>query len=149
MDNRYFTVYLNNYYKDGFHIIITRNTMSPKKIGVVIGGSGLIGGTIVNYYKTQHSETIDIRAPSSKKLSIREKGDIRSYLQEVQPDFVINASMANLGSNEQLAFEVNYLGPLNLARAATALSIPYIHISSAASLPPGTDLKEEDTLPLS
>ncbi len=31
--------------------------MSAKKIGVVIGGSGLIGGTIVNYYKTQHSET--------------------------------------------------------------------------------------------
>lgn len=123
--------------------------MSHKKIGVLIGGSGLIGGTIVNYYKTQHSETVDIRAPSSKKLSIREEGDIRSYLQEVKPDFVINASMANLASNGQLAFEVNYLGPLNLARAATAQKIPYIHISSAASLPTGIDLKEEDTLTLS
>ncbi len=123
--------------------------MSTKKIGVVIGGSGLIGGTIVNYYKTQHSETIDIRAPSSKKLSIREESDIRSYLSEVKPDFVINASMANLASGGQMAFEVNFLGPLNLARAATALKIPYIHISSAASLPSGTDLKEEDTLSLS
>lgn len=123
--------------------------MSPKKIGVLIGGSGLIGGTIVNYYKTEHSETVDIRAPSSKKVSVREENDIRSYLSEVRPDFVINASMANLGSSGQLAFEVNFLGPLNLARAATALEIPYIHISSAASLPPGIDLKEEDTLPLS
>jgi len=123
--------------------------MSIKKIGVIIGGSGLIGGTIVNYYKTRHYETVDIRAPSSKKLSVREENDIRSYLLEVKPDFVINASMANLASSEQLAFEVNFLGPLNLARAATALKIPYIHISSAASLPSGTDLKEEDTLPLS
>ena len=40
-----------------------------------------------------------------------------------------------LRSSGQLAFEVNFLGPLNLARAATALEIPYIHISSAASLP--------------
>ena len=123
--------------------------MSPKKIGVLIGGSGLIGGTIVNYYKTQHSETVDIRAPSSKKVSIREENDIRSYLSEVRPDFVINASMANLASSGQLAFEVNFLGPLNLARAAAALEIPYIHISSAASLPSGIDLKEEDTQPLS
>ena len=123
--------------------------MSPKKIGVLIGGSGLIGGTIVNYYKTLHSETVDIRAPSSKKVSIREENDIRSYLSEVRPDFVINASMANLASSGQLAFEVNFLGPLNLARAAAALEIPYIHISSAASLPSGIDLKEEDTQPLS
>ncbi len=123
--------------------------MGSKKIGVLIGGSGLIGGTIVNYYKTQYPETVDIRAPSSKKLSIREENDIRRYLTEVSPDFVINASMANLGSDAQLAFEVNYLGPVNLARAATTLNIPYIHISSAATLPPGENLREEDTLPIS
>jgi len=123
--------------------------MAAKKIGVLIGGSGLIGGTIVNYFKTKHSETIDIRAPSSKKLSIREESDIRYYLAEVKPDFVINASMANLASDGQLAFEVNFLGTLNLARAATALKIPYIHISSAATLPPGTDLEEEDTIDIS
>jgi len=122
--------------------------MTEKKTGVLIGGSGLIGGTIVNYYKTQHPETVDIRAPSSKKLSIREEKDIRQYLTEVNPDFVINASMANLGSSGQLAYEVNYLGPVNLARAAAVLQIPYIHMSSAANLPAGTNLKEEDTLPL-
>ncbi len=123
--------------------------MGSKKIGVLIGGSGLIGGTIVNYYKTRHPETVDIRAPSSKKFSIREENDIRRYLIDVKPDFVINASMANLGSDGQLAFEVNYLGPVNLARAATSLKIPYIHISSAATLPPGENLREEDTLPIS
>ncbi len=123
--------------------------MGSKKIGVLIGGSGLIGGTIVNYYKTHHPETVDIRAPSSKKLSIREENDIRRYLADVKPDFVINAAMANLGSDEQLAFEVNYQGPIILARTANGLKIPYIHISSAATLPSGENLREDDTLPLS
>lgn len=122
--------------------------MGSKKTGVLIGGSGLIGGTIVNYYKTFHPETVDIRAPSSKKLSIREEDDIRRYLSEVCPDFIINASMANLGSDGQLAFEVNYQGPVNLARAANALKIPYLHISSAATLPSGEDLPEDATLPI-
>ncbi len=122
--------------------------MGSKKLGVLIGGSGLIGGTIVNYYQTHHPEKVDIRAPSSKKLSVREAEDICRYLSEVQPDFVINASMTNLGSDGQLAYEVNYLGPINLARAANALGIPYIHISSAATLPDGKNLKEEQTLTL-
>ena len=69
--------------------------MARKQIGVLTGGSGLIGGTIVNFYKTYHPETVDIRAPSSKKLSLREEADIKRYLLDVKPDFVINAAMAN------------------------------------------------------
>ena len=122
--------------------------MGAKKTGVLIGGSGLIGGTIVNFYKTRFPDTFDIRAPSSKKMSIREEEDIRRYLADVNPDFVINAAMASLGSSGQLAYEVNYLGPVNLARAANALKIPFIHISSSATLPAGVNLREEDTLPL-
>ncbi len=122
--------------------------MGSKKIGVVTGGSGLIGGTIVNFYKTRFPDTVDIRAPSSKKMSIRSEADIRRYLNDVSPDFVVNAAMARLNSDGQMAYEVNYLGPVNLARAANALDIPYIHISSSATLPPGENLREEDTLPL-
>jgi nucleoside-diphosphate-sugar epimerase len=123
--------------------------MSEKKTCVLIGGSGLIGGTIVNFYKKRFPDSVDIRAPSSKKVSLREEADICDYLANINPDFVINAAMANLGANSQLAYEVNYLGPINLARAANALSIPYIHISSAATLPAGENLREEDTLTLS
>ena len=57
--------------------------------------------------------------------------------------------MAGLGSDGELAYAVNYLGPVNLARAANALNIPFIHISSSATLPCGENLREEDTLPLS
>ncbi len=126
---------------------MTKESSSPKKLmGVLIGGSGLIGGTLAHYFKTQTSANIDLRAPSSKKLSIRNAVDIRDYLKRVKPDFVINTAIANIGSDSQLSLEVNYVGTLNMARAAAALNIPYIHVSSAATLPTGENLSEEDCL---
>jgi nucleoside-diphosphate-sugar epimerase len=124
--------------------------LSQKKrnLGVLIGGSGLIGGTLAHYFKTQAPDDFDIRAPSSKKLSVRNAQDIIVYLKRARPDFVINAAMAALDSDAQLSFEVNYLGCVNLARACCALKIPYIHFSSAAVLPHGENLAEEDQLPL-
>ncbi len=115
-------------------------------MGVLIGGSGLIGGTLAHYFKTKTRDDIELRAPSSKKLSIRNTPDIIDYLKRLQPDFVINTAIANIDSDSQLALEVNYIGTLNLARAAAALKIPYIHISSAATLPNGENLTEDDSL---
>ena len=120
-----------------------------KRLGVLIGGSGLIGGTLAHYFKTETEHEIDIRAPSSKKLSIRNAEDIKNYLIRARPDFVINSAVAALDCDAQLAFEVNYLGCVNLARACCALGIPYIHISSAATLPNGENLSEDEHLPLS
>jgi len=131
--------------------IISSSGESPgkKRLGVLIGGSGLIGGTMAHYFKTKTADEIDIRAPSSKKLSIRNAEDIKNYLIRTNPDFVINSAVAALDSDGQLAFEVNYLGCVNIARACCALGIPYIHISSSATLPSGENLSEEDHLPLS
>jgi len=123
-------------------------SQKKRSLGVLIGGSGLIGGTLAYYFKTQAPDDFDIRAPSSKKLSVRNAQDIIVYLKRAKPDFVINAAMASLDSDAQLAFEVNYLGCVNLARACCALKIPYIHFSSAAVLPHGENLAEEDQLPL-
>jgi nucleoside-diphosphate-sugar epimerase len=119
-----------------------------RRLGVLIGGSGLIGGTLAHYFKSKTPEEFDIRAPSSKKLSIRNSQDIVAYLKRVRPDFVINAAMASLDSDAQLAFETNYLGSVNIARACSALNISYIHMSSAAVLPHGKNIAEEDRLPL-
>ncbi|NOX79553.1 MAG: SDR family oxidoreductase [Deltaproteobacteria bacterium] len=122
--------------------------VSGKRLGVLIGGSGLIGGTLAYYFKTRTAGKIDIRAPSSKKLSIRNVDDIKAYLTQVRPDFVINTAIAAIDSDAHLAFEVNYLGSVNLARACCALGIPYIHFSSAVTLPNGENLVEDDHLPL-
>ena len=115
--------------------------------GLLVVGSGLIGGYLLHYFKTKTPE-IDVRAPNSKKLSLRELNDIIGYFKKHKPDFVINTAITAIRSDALLSYEVNYLGSINLARAALALNIPYIHISSAATLPPGENLTEEDHLPL-
>jgi GlcNAc-P-P-Und epimerase len=122
-------------------------TLPDKRLGVLIGGSGLIGGTLMHYFKTRTPE-IDILAPNSKKLSLREPEDLKRYFTRYRPDFIINCAIAAIDSDPQLAFETNYLGSVNLARVALTLGIPYIHFSSAAVMPDGENLGEEELLPL-
>jgi len=116
--------------------------------GLLIGGSGLIGGYLTHFFKTKTPHDIELRAPNSKKLSLREPEDIKGYCRKLRPDFIINAAIASIDSDAELCLEVNTRGSINLARAALALKIPYIHISSAATLPTGENLTEEDHLPL-
>lgn len=121
---------------------------NDKKLGVLIGGSGLIGGGILDYFKSRNEVEFELLAPNSKRLSLRDPKDIRLYLKRYTPDFIINTAITAIDSNPLLTFETNYLGTLNLARAAVDLGIPYIHFSSAAVLPPGENLGEEDQLKL-
>ncbi|MFW6415561.1 MAG: NAD-dependent epimerase/dehydratase family protein [Thermodesulfobacteriota bacterium] len=122
---------------------------SNKRLGLIVGGSGFIGGALIHYFKTKQGNAFDVLAPNSKRLSIREPEDIRMYLQRYRPDFIINCAIAPLDSGAQLAYEVNYLGSINLAKAALALGVPYIHFSSAAFLSMGDNVTEADHLPLS
>jgi nucleoside-diphosphate-sugar epimerase len=122
---------------------------SDKKLGIIVGGSGLIGGYLMHYFKTKTQDQIEIRTPNSKKLSLREPQDIIGYIKKHKPDFIVNCAIASINSDAHLTYEVNYQGSVYLARAALALQIPYIHISTAGTLPPGENLTEEDRLPLS
>jgi len=119
-----------------------------RRIGTLIGGSGLIGGALMHYFKTHIGDEIDVLAPNSKKLSLREPEDIRQYFRKNRPAFIINTAIASIDSDAQMALEVNYQGAINLARVALALEIPYIHFSSAAIMPNGENLAEEDVRPL-
>jgi len=119
-----------------------------KMTGILIGGSGLIGGAITHYFKTKVGPEIELLSPNSKKLSLRVVDDIKQYFRKIKPDFIINAAIASIDSDPLLSYETNYLGTVNLAMAAVALKIPYIHLSSAATMPNGLNLKEGDSLPL-
>jgi nucleoside-diphosphate-sugar epimerase len=126
----------------------TRLDITTKRLGVIIGSSGLLGGGLMYYFKTKTSGDIEVLGPNSKRLSLRQPRDINRYFQKYQPDFIINCAIATLDSDAQLAFETNYLGSVRLAKMAKSLKIPYIHFSSAATLPVGENLTEEDSLPL-
>ncbi|MFP7754476.1 NAD-dependent epimerase/dehydratase family protein [Thermodesulfobacteriota bacterium B35] len=125
----------------------TRIEVRPRRLGLLVGGSGLIGGTIVHYFK-KNVPGVELMAPNSKKLSLREPEDIRRYCDKYQPDFIINTAIAAINSDAQLAYEVNYLGAIQLAEIARKRNIPFIHVSSAAVMPPGHDLDESRRLPL-
>jgi len=121
-----------------------RCTKNPKRTGLLVGASGLIGGTIAHYFRTRAADEITLLAPCSKILSIRDTEEIKNFLRKNPVDFIINCAIAAVNCDAQLAFEVNYLGAINLARAACTLGIPYIHMGSAAVLPNGNNLSEEN-----
>ncbi|MEW6427429.1 MAG: NAD(P)-dependent oxidoreductase [Thermodesulfobacteriota bacterium] len=121
--------------------------LTQKRTGVLIGGSGLIGGALQHYFKTRTPD-IEVLSPNSKKLSLREPEDIRAYFDRYRPDFIINTAIASIDSDAQLALEINYLGTLRLAQIAIERNIPYVHFSSAATMPAGENLNENDLLPL-
>ncbi|OQX18825.1 MAG: hypothetical protein BWK76_06390 [Desulfobulbaceae bacterium A2] len=118
------------------------------KTGILIGGGGFVGGALMHFFKSFAGGAVNVFSPNSKKLSLLEADDIRRYFERVRPDFIINCAIAALGSDAQLSCGINYLGAVALARAALELHIPYIHVSSAAVMPSGTDLREEDRLAL-
>lgn len=118
------------------------------KTGLLVGGSGLIGGGILHYFKKRPDCEFELLAPNSKQLSLRDPEDIRAYIRRFEPEFIINCAITALDASPRMAYETNYLGTLHLARAAMELGIPYIHFSSAAVLPPGENLTEEDRLDL-
>jgi len=119
-----------------------------KATGIIVGGSGLIGGTLVHYFNTHHPDDISILSPNSKKMSLEKADEIKHYICQWKPDFIINSAIAAIDADPQLAYNINYIGNINLARICRELQIPYIFISSAAVLPSGKQIGEDDQLKL-
>lgn len=145
-------VYLPSSFAKDLTIVDTiQNCMTQqrkKKRGIIVGGSGLIGGSLVHYFKKCCPECIEILSPNSKKMSLASEDDIERYANHWKPDFIINSAIAAINSDPQLAYTINYIGAINLARVALKRNIPYIYVSSAAVLPGGTDLLEDQELSL-
>jgi len=127
----------------------SRLDITTKRLGIIIGSSGLLGGALMHYFNTKTSKDNEVLGPNSKRLSLRQPKDIKRYFQKYQPDFIINCAISPLDSDAQLTLETNYLGAVRLAKMAMVQKIPYIHFSSAAILPMGENLCEEDLLPIS
>jgi nucleoside-diphosphate-sugar epimerase len=131
----------------------SRLDITTKRLGVIIGSAGLIGGALMHYFNNKTTDDIEVLGPNSKRLSIRQPNDIKKYVEKYQPDFIVNCAIAPLDSDAQLAFEINYLeinylGAVRLAKMAMQQKIPYIHFSSSATQHMGENITEDDLLEL-
>ncbi len=97
---------------------------------LLAGGSGQVG----NALQRADPSGIEIVAPSSQELDIRQSASVEAAFAEIRPDVVINAaaytSVDGAEREPELARKVNAEGPAHIARACRANRAYLIHLST-------------------
>lgn len=100
---------------------------------LVTGALGMLGKELVELLKRQ-PEAIEIVERDIGDLPIEQENVVLRSVREIAPEVIVNcAAYTNVDgceTNRDLAFAVNATGPGNLAKAATACSARFIHIST-------------------
>lgn len=110
---------------------------------LITGCRGQLGSQIINILKEGASElgtiqqdyrNAEIIGVDIEELDISNLELVKSFINEVKPDIVINpAAYTNVDgceNNRDLAFKANSLGPRNLAIACEQVGAKLIHIST-------------------
>ena len=117
----------------------------PFKV-LLCGGSGMLGQELLHSIP----DGIDVWAPSSTELDIRQREVVMHQAAAYQPDLIINAAaytdVDGAETNAELAFAINCNGPENLGIYAAQANIPVFHISTDYVFDgtKGTPYTEED-----
>ena len=98
---------------------------------LLLGGGGLLGGALAPNLR---EAGIDVTAPRSKELDIRDFDELRRWVHDGQPDLLFNAaaqsSVDRAESDPDQAYQVNAVGAHNVALAALEADLPLVHIST-------------------
>jgi dTDP-4-dehydrorhamnose reductase len=96
---------------------------------LVAGASGQLGQALVTLLGDRVAAALD-----RHQLDVRAPAAVEAALLQARPDVVFNASAYNkvdaAESEPDQAFDVNALGPLNLARACAKLGARLVHVST-------------------
>ena len=96
---------------------------------LVVGASGQLGRALQDALSHQ-----DVIAWDFDALDITKRVQTSRAISDVSPDVVINAAaftkVDQAESDCEIAYQVNAVGPQNLACATDALGIPLVHIST-------------------
>lgn len=97
---------------------------------LLCGGSGLLGQELLHSIP----DDMDVWAPSSAELDLRDNAQVQAVLYAYGPSLIINAAaytnVDGAESNEGLAYTVNKDGPENLGCYAAEAKIPVFHVST-------------------
>lgn len=108
---------------------------------LIVGYKGQLGSEIIKNlednivdFESLAKANIFLLKRSSKELNISDRSSVLSFIQDIKPDIIINcAAYTNVDKAEEdygKAFQVNALGPRNLAAAAESVGAKLIHIST-------------------
>ena len=98
---------------------------------LLIGGSGQLGSELLSL---DISNEYKFLSPNSSELNITNKNKIKIYIEEKNPDIILNLSAytdvnkAEKNLNDCLA--INHLGVKNLVDVLSNFSVPLIHVST-------------------
>ena len=98
---------------------------------LVVGAQGMLGTDLVKLLKRAGIRTVALDVP---KVDIRDTDSVREMFGTHKPDVVLNVAaftdVDGCESRSDEAFQVNALGPENLARAAADFGTALVHIST-------------------
>jgi dTDP-4-dehydrorhamnose reductase len=96
---------------------------------VVLGAPGQLGSDCVEAFAAD-----DVVGLGHDDLDIADTDAIRATLERLKPDVVVNTAafhnVPRCETSPDLAFSVNAVAPLNLARACTELGARLVHVST-------------------
>ena len=104
--------------------------MSPRKL-LVTGAAGMLGRDVVRAGERAGHELIGL---TRHELDITDAAAVEDAFERIRPDAAINcAAWTDVDGAEEhhsQAYELNARGPDSLARAAAALGVPLVHVST-------------------
>jgi dTDP-4-dehydrorhamnose reductase len=101
------------------------------KSTLLLGASGLLGSAVASHWK---SAGLELHAPSSQLVDIRQFDQVDGAIEGANADLVINcaaeSSLEEAARDPDRAYGINVLGPHNIALACARRNIPLAHFST-------------------
>ncbi|KKW30034.1 MAG: dTDP-4-dehydrorhamnose reductase [Candidatus Uhrbacteria bacterium GW2011_GWD2_52_7] len=100
---------------------------------LITGANGMLGQELRRIFSDEGYEVV---ATDRETLDITDRDQVLAFVRECRPDVVINAAAYNLVDKVEeaniypIAYAINALGPKNLAEAAKAIGVPFVHFST-------------------
>src|SRR6266481_7650994 len=96
----------------------------------IIGANGQLGTDLQEILSTEH----DIVGLNHSDIEITDIDNVKNVLSSIKPQLVVNTAAYNLVPKAEqfpeLAFQINGIGPLNLAKISNDLGVRLVHFST-------------------
>ncbi len=106
---------------------------------LVVGAKGMLAAHLIPLLKPNKLELADVLGGESagvkvSTLDITESNDVERLVSKIKPSWIVNCAAYTAVDaaelNQELAYDVNAIGPMNLAAAARGVGSRLLHVST-------------------